>query len=241
MNRDITLLGIDGTGTELDCYLKVFELCSKEFNFKKFKLITASETIPSSNFIEFFKIDKLNYKQYQAFCILDTANYIDTDYALFVQSDGFIANGDRWSDEYLNYDYVGQPWMHDSKKMVYPWIKDNAESVGEGGFSLRSKRLLDFCSNLDQKSIKNLTEQGNNEDFIICVTARNLLKENGFKFCTPELGKQFCAGNTPFDANKINNTFGFHGNFYLPSVLEKYKEKHGIDYINTFTNYNNIR
>jgi len=63
--NSITLLGIDGTGKELDCYIKLFELCSKEFNFKQFKLITASDTIPKSNNIEFFKINKLNYKQYQ--------------------------------------------------------------------------------------------------------------------------------------------------------------------------------
>jgi hypothetical protein len=239
--NDITLFGIDGTGTELNCYLKLFKLCSKEFNFKKFKIVTASENIPSLNNIEFFKINKLNYKEYQAFCILEVSKYIDTEYALFVQSDGFVCNGNNWNPEYLNYDYIGQPWIADSGKMEYPWITDNNESVGEGGFSLRSKKLLNFCSNLDKKFIKNLIDSGNNEDIIICVVIRNLLKQNGIKFCTPELGKQFCAGINNFNPQKLNNSFGFHGNMFLPYVLKQYKEKYNIDYTNNFSNYKNIR
>ena len=98
-----------------------------------------------------------------------------------------------------------------------------------------------FCANLNKNYINNLTDNNNNEDYIICVIARNLLKQNGFKFSTPELGKQFCAGNSDADPEKINKTFGFHGNKYLPTVLNKYKEKHNIDFINNFFNYGNIR
>lgn len=239
--KSITLLGIDGTGNELDCYIKLFELCSREYNFQNYKIITANKSIPIVKNIEFFKIDKLNYQQYQSFCILETNQYINTDYALFVQSDGFVVNGDKWSDQYLNYDYVGQPWMLDTGEMVYPWITDNNESVGEGGFSLRSKCLLNFCSKFNKKVIENLTQNGNNEDFIICVLYRDLLKQNGFKFSTPELAKQFCAGTNDSDQQKINNTFGFHGNKFLPLVLNKYKEKHGIDFTNNFINYGNAR
>jgi len=234
----ITLFAIDGTGTELDCYLKIFDLCSKEFNFKKYTIVTASENIPTSDNIQFFKINKLNYKEYQSFCVLETAKYIDTDYALFIQSDGFVVNGSNWNPEYLNYDYVGQPWLSESGK-VFSWITDNNESVGEGGFSLRSKKLLDFCSKFDKNQINNLVQYGSNEDFIICITARNLLKQNGFKFCTPELGKQFCAGIDIFNPEKLNNSFGFHGDGYVKHVLNKYKEKYKLDYSEQIINYKN--
>ena len=52
---------------------------------------------------------------------------------LIIQHDGFILNHKAWDNEFLNYDYIGAP--------VY-WMGNKLIEVGNGGFSLRSKKLL---------------------------------------------------------------------------------------------------
>jgi Protein of unknown function (DUF5672) len=56
---------------------------------------------------------------------------IDTEYVLLVQWDGFIIDPSSWLDIFFEYDYIGAPW---------PQFSEHA--VGNGGFSLRSRRLL---------------------------------------------------------------------------------------------------
>ena len=60
--------------------------------------------------------------------------YIDTDFCLIIQGDGFVIHPENWTDEFLKYDYIGAPWRNLAH---YSFIR-----VGNGGFSLRSKKLL---------------------------------------------------------------------------------------------------
>lgn len=70
--------------------------------------------------------------------IKELNKYIETSYVLIIQYDGFILNPDAWTDEFLEYDYIGAPW----------WYTDDC-NVGNGGFSLRSKKLLEILANDD--------------------------------------------------------------------------------------------
>lgn len=42
-------------------------------------------------------------------------SYIETPHVLVVQYDGFILNPDAWTDEFLEYDYVGAPWWYEDE------------------------------------------------------------------------------------------------------------------------------
>lgn len=44
--------------------------------------------------------------------IKELNKYIETDYVLIVQYDGFILNPKAWMDEFLEYDYIGAPWWY---------------------------------------------------------------------------------------------------------------------------------
>ena len=65
-------------------------------------------------------------------------NIIKTDYCLIFQWDGFPVNVKGWRNDWFNYDYIGAPWI------TQPWPEDKA--VGNGGFSLRSKKYLELTS-----------------------------------------------------------------------------------------------
>ena len=70
-------------------------------------------------------------EEYSYFCIKELANYVDTSHCLLIQWDGYVINEDAWQECFLEYDYIGAPWNY-----------FDGRNVGNGGFSLRSKKLL---------------------------------------------------------------------------------------------------
>lgn len=239
MNSKITLFAIDGTGTEFQTYVNIFNMCKNEFPVAEYKLVTAANQNNDVDDIKIFKINKLNYKDYQYFCVKNINKYIETDFAITVQSDGFVHNGSSWTDEFLNYDYIGEPWIDKEKGIApFPWVKDISQSVGCGGFSLRSKKLLSLCESINDSYLSHLIYNLNvNEDIIVSAILRNYFIENGCKFCIPELANIFCAGMTDFSNDRLSKTFGFHGQEYINGVLSKYKDKYKIDYTNSLKIY----
>lgn len=76
------------------------------------------------------------------FMLRGLCKFIDTDVAIVVHWDGFATNPSKWTDEFLKYDYIGAPWP---KRMK--WLRNGCR-VGNGGFSLRSRKWLDAASKL---------------------------------------------------------------------------------------------
>ena len=89
--------------------------------------------IPADGFIQIIDIGrKLGSKQeYSKFIFNELIDYIDTDYFIIFQADGFILNWRAWTNEFLNYDVVGAQWV---------WYNDG-HRCSNGGFCLRSKML----------------------------------------------------------------------------------------------------
>lgn len=135
------------------------------------------------------KIDSIISKsQYSEFILKNLTKYIDTDYVLISQWDGHIINFNKWSDNFFEYDYLGAPWL---------W-KDSNSYGGNGGFSLRSKKLLNAIGKFSYDGVVP-------EDEFICVSNLNELIGQGFKFATKEFSKTFSIENDVYD-----NSFGFH-------------------------------
>jgi len=130
--------------------------------------------------------------------IKDLIKYVDTPYALIFQYDGFILNHDAWDDQFLDYDYIGGPWAH-----------LGSLEVGNGGFSLRSRRLIDWLAT-------NWREIGvpiDPEDVFISHFARPRLEQNGMTFAPTSVASRFSKeGN---ERSVVwNGEFGFHGITY---------------------------
>jgi hypothetical protein len=62
----------------------------------------------------------------------------DTDFVLSVQLDGFPTRPDLWSDDFLQFDYIGAPWPAEL----------NPYRVGNSGFSLRSRKWHEVSATL---------------------------------------------------------------------------------------------
>lgn len=170
-------------------------------------LFIADRDIPNfdaHNSINVAFIDKLKtFDEYQYFMLKRLVDYIETDYFLSIQYDGYVLNPNLWSNEFLSYDYIGAPW----------WYNDEY-SVGNGGFSLRTKKLhktlqMDEFSKIDI------------EDDTICRFYGQKLKDMGFSFAPPELAERFSHEINPKYPIFRNNTFGFHGKD-IHNILKQY-------------------
>lgn len=138
-------------------------------------------------------------------CFNVIPSIVDTDFALYVQSDGFALNKSAWTDEFYDYDYIGAPW---------PCYNDGLGNVGNGGFSLRSRRIHSALQDLRVgKGILNSAF----EDTLICRTFRRQLeKDYGIRFAPIELAARFSmemASGVPDIDKWIGRSFGFHGGF----------------------------
>lgn len=195
LNLDnVTILCIDGVEPEQG--LRALKYSMKDINFAKAKLLShiKPENVPEN--IEFAQIDKLSYESYSPFVLHELYKYVDTEFCLMIHSDGFVINPNLWDNNFLNYDYIGAPW----KNIEY--FRTNR--VGNGGFSLRSKKLIDLCRYMHHP-------QGH-EDITICLKYKQALEEHGCKFAPVEIAMKFSLeSRIPECDFDLNTSFGFHG------------------------------
>lgn len=135
---------------------------------------------------------------YSRFVVQELAAHVRTPHALLVQWDGFVIHPRSWSDEFLAFDYVGAPWRH----------VDGPFRVGNGGFSLRSKRLMDAVA---ARAVVNVHP----EDAFICRSLRPELERIGLRFAPEPVAARFAIEN----GSLAGRPFGFHGLAHFPHVL----------------------
>lgn len=174
--------------------------------FNEIKLFT-NENISSSLF-DVVKINNLDYEGYNKFIVYELYKYINTDYVLIIQDDGYIINPEKWKDDFLKYDYIGAPWPLPSDNFSFRDVYGNIVRVGNGGFSLRTKKLLSLPTQL---KIEWRPYYGfYNEDGFFTCHNRHILEENGCRFAPLDVAKYFSHESEIPEIQGID-PFGFHG------------------------------
>lgn len=142
-------------------------------------------------------------KDYQKFVVNESAEIIlssvsDTfnGHFLCINWDGFIVNPDSWTDEFLNYDYIGAPW---------PWFN---HMVGNGGFCLKSTRFLKAQQQICKQYISQY-----NEDIELCIVLRKYFKYLQCRYAPADIGYKF---STEVGDIGYSKSFGFHDFKYHP-------------------------
>ena len=156
------------------------------------------------------RIPRLDIVGYSQFILGDLYKYVETEYCLVVQSDGFVLNANKWNPIFLEYDYIGAPWPMDLKLQPGNITLDlTRNSVGNGGFSLRSKRLLQETAKINFHELSFPTKS---EDLILCHFLFQEMLNAGVKFPAPELAAQFSIESpTAAYGQNPSTSFGFHG------------------------------
>ena len=196
----VTLVSVSSVNPEKN--LRALEWCMNLVDFQECKLIT-DKSIKS----EKIKVEECRFldsiDEYSNFMIYDLDEHIQTDFALVIQPDGFIVNPDSWTDEFLEFDYIGAPWPEGM------FIDDSGENirVGNGGFSLRSKKILSFFR--DHNIPWNRYRGSYNEDGFISMANLDILRKNGIKIPNPSLAYRFSREMECPDLQECI-PFGFH-------------------------------
>ncbi|MBU6259637.1 MAG: hypothetical protein KGL18_04005 [Burkholderiales bacterium] len=138
---------------------------------------------------------------YSRFVLRELPDHVQTSHVLVTQWDGFVVDAAAWSDEFLAWDYIGAVWPEQPASI----------SVGNGGFSLRSQRLL--AAGRDPRLV-----DLHPEDQVLCRERRDFLqREHGLRWAPPALARRFAFENeAPRGA-----TFGFHGPYNLPRFVDE--------------------
>jgi len=209
---NITLVCV--TSVNIDRAIRAIKYSCKNIIFGE--VILFSDIDIDIDNIKVIKIDKLDYINYSRFIVYELYKYIKTEFVLIIQDDGFVVNPESWSDEFLNYDYIGAPFPIPQKNDMVSYRDPFGvlQRVGNGGFSLRTKKILELPSklNLEWKDYFGYW----NEDGFFAVHNKHILENNGCVFPSPEIAAKFSIEyETPETIGKT--PFGFHGktnNYY---------------------------
>lgn len=145
--------------------------------------------------IQVISIDALRSSSaYSHFVLTRLRDHVTLAHCLIVQWDGFPMHPEHWNSAFLDCDYIGAPW---------PQFSDGYD-VGNGGFSLRSRRLMDACCDPAFKA-------EHPEDVAICRLNRPFLEGKGLRFASKRLAAQFSSERS----GTVGDSFGFHGVFNM--------------------------
>ena len=201
---NVTLIIVDCLDAERA--VKSIEKCTAVCKFGAVKLLTSKET-DSPYKVEIGQINSLDW--YSDFILRHIWRFCDTPHMQIIQHDGWIINPDTWEDNWLKYDYMGPIFRFENAA--------NNDCVGNGGFSLRTKRLMEYVAGNVGPIDKGVNGYFN-EDGIICKGFKEHLSKAGFNFAPPvQAAKYVFEGN---GAHFYGKPFGFHG-FQSLGILEK--------------------
>ena len=188
--QDVTLIGVDCV--DVHRLIRAAEISAADLEYDDVRLLSSSSadnawvtSVPPLGDIE----------AYNDFILTQLHRYVATAHALVIQHDGFVLNADAWTDEFRQWDFIGAPWEVNGLRVV-----------GNGGFSLRSRQLLQRLAEPDLAR-----PPGVPEDWFVCVSARDVLEREGFRFAPPDLAHRFSFEGDPAFGVSWSGQFGFHG------------------------------
>jgi hypothetical protein len=195
--HQVTLIAV--TSINVEATLQAIEACQAKANFAACKLITHQRPARSVPGLEVVITSRLETsQQYSRFILSGLVDHVDTSHCLVVQWDGYVVDPRHWNPQFLQYDYVGASW---------PQFADGHD-VGNGGFSLRSRRLLEACRDPE-------FTPSHPEDMAIGRLNRPWLEAQGLRFASRELADSFSVER----ASTPETAFGFHGVWHMPQLI----------------------
>lgn len=194
-------------------------------------------------------IQPLGYFEYGLFVLYALHALVSTEYALIVQEDGWVLSGDQWSDTFFDFDIVGAP-VHLARVKQggrseylrhFHWTDflgqpdTRIDIVLNGGFSLRSKRMLEAPQRLGLAFVLppptglygpplSMVWQGDPhlEDAHLCLQMRETLEAAGLRFAPLEQACRFAFEHlcpALHDGADLSLVFGHHSKLRRLSSL----------------------
>ena len=193
---NVTLLCVETREPNLAQW--AIDRCTASIKFRRIVLITNLDLLKvKRDYIEYVQAPQIEtIKDYSLLMLTGIQEHVEGSHVLIIQWDSFVTHSELWVDEFLKYDYIGPVWPHHPET-----------PVGNGGFSLRSKKLLEAIKRPEFNI-------GHPEDYCICADNRKFLTLEGIKFAPIAIAEKFAVERTTW-----HEAFGFHGFFNFGRVL----------------------
>jgi hypothetical protein len=184
--NDVTLVTIETMYHDLA--RRSMEETLQRVPFKHALVFSDQDFLPGAKHV---KIQHGNMLNYCNLLLKGVLEHVETKYIIFQQWDAMVHNGNKWDDIFLMHDYIGAVW---------PW-RAPGQNVGNGGFSLRSRRLLEELQ-APHIQLDPAGEHGVQEDNYIAILHRPWLESRGMVFAHQNIAEKFSIELSPdgFDA-----------------------------------------
>ena len=185
---NVTLLCVDSRAPALATW--ALKRCLQHARFAKAVLMTDVDAVATREpGIEYVQCPPMaTTHDYSEVMLKGITPHVEGSHVLIVQWDGFILHPECWDPAFLAYDYIGAVW---------PQFPETP--VGNGCFSLRSRRLLEAMQSTE------ITIH-HPEDRCICVTNRQLLEQQfGIRFAPAEIAERFAVERTPWQTQLLRS------------------------------------
>lgn len=187
------------TSVNVAATVRALEASLRQVRFGACKLLTEAPVSPAHPELEVVPIARLRSSAaYSDFLLTGLADHVETTHCLVAQWDGHLLDAGRWQDAFLDYDYIGASWPQ----------FDDGHDVGNGGFSLRTRRLMDLCRDPAFVPV-------HPEDLAIGRTNREWLEGQGMRFAPRDLAEAFAAERS----GDPHAAFGYHGVWNMPRAI----------------------
>ena len=194
-HNDLTIVSVYGHNTGSTAIPSILK-SMQELPGSRGLLLSYNKPVDLPSDIEWQRIEHTNYMEYSPFMMHCLQSFIKTEYCLVVQDDGWVLNGNNFKSNYYDYDYIGAPshcgLVGNQFLLQFGWVMHPERRVVQnGGFSLRSKRLLSI---MNEKGLihRYATEIHSwNEDAQYTAILRPTLEDWGIKYAPENIAKNF--------------------------------------------------
>ena len=202
LSKNVSLVAIGSTRIK-ETHLAIRKCCSLA-TFSSVLYFTDKNNIGHDDCVKYIEIPKIKSKlEYQSFVVKDFPNYVlphlNKSHILNISWDGFIVNPNAWKNYFLEFDYIGAPWVKEASPIL-------AGHCGNGGFCLKSRKFLEA-----QDSIEDLRQYTpaieRYEDVTLSFHFRKKFESLGCSYAPVFVGNEFSTEHGNYDKHK---SFGFH-------------------------------
>ncbi len=202
MSIELVMIDMGDVNSALDILLHCHSIMPKDF-FLRLTLCCPKTSVPIPTYVNHLacSFSSESLFGYNVWLVREFPRWLICDHCLTIHRDGFILNPKHWTDEFLNYDYVGAPW-------------DAQHNGGNGGFYLISKS---FARWVMRHPIP--IEDGIPADVYVCTVLEGTAKQSGFRYAPNLLEARFSLeSQVPEYPRTLKDVFGFHGKWNLNDV-----------------------
>jgi hypothetical protein len=224
---DITIVALHGNGG-IEKELISLKKCMAAMPGAQGLAIT--DKLVDTNIPQKLVHQKLDHRQVSDFLMYCLFQYIDTEFALICQNDGWVLNANNWRDQWFEYDYIGG-LAHGALDPTittfyngWRWVDfpepgtklENLRILQNGGLSLRSRKYMEAPTKYGIVRGSQTHQMLLNEDVQMCCFMRPALESVGIKFAPNDEALLFgfeslsCKIHKDVDLTKV---FGNHSQY----------------------------